>query len=225
MADEGTSLDVPDEERNREEFGLQDTKREQSAFPRARVTALLDIATRAAFAWACGPYQEAEATLATKLHPHLRPGMLLLAHRGYVGAAFWQSAAQTGADLLWRAERNTVLPGRRALDAGSFLSAVAGAWRGWSNTPRGVGRGALPLGDHSARPAAGTGRRTRRAVLGALGDQTAFRRDQDTFAGAQPHPARQDAGPSAAGGRRPHAGALRRAAPPTQRRAREGRGS
>ena len=127
VAYDGTSLDVPDERRNREEFGLPGSKRGQAAFPKARVTALLEIGTRVAFAWEHGPYREAEGKQAKRLHRHLQPGMLLLADRGYLGAALWRSAARTGADLLWRARRNTVLPVRRALADGSFLSEFAGA--------------------------------------------------------------------------------------------------
>ncbi|MDE0127340.1 MAG: transposase [Bryobacterales bacterium] len=44
-----------------------------------------------------------------------------------MGAALWRSAARSGADLLWRAKCNTVLPVRRALADGSFLSEFAGA--------------------------------------------------------------------------------------------------
>ena len=90
------------------------------------MTALLEIGTRVAFAWEYGPYREAEGQH-PGLHRHLQPRMLLLAERGYIGAALWRSAARTGADLLWRAKCNTVLPVRRALADGSFLSEFAGA--------------------------------------------------------------------------------------------------
>ena len=126
---------MPDERRNREEFGRPGTKKGQATFPKARVTALLEIGTRVAFAWEHGPYREAGGQQAKRLHRHLQPGMLLMADREYLGAALWRSAARTGADLLWRAKCNTVLPDRRALADGSFLSEFAGARRAWSNTP------------------------------------------------------------------------------------------
>ena len=127
LAYDGTTLGVPDERRNREEFGLPGTGRGEAAFPKARVTALVELGTRAAFAWEYGPYKESEREQAERLHAHLGRGTLLLADRSYLGAALWGSAARTGADLLWRARRNSTLPVRRALADGSFLSEFAGA--------------------------------------------------------------------------------------------------
>ena len=127
VAYDGTTLDVPDEQRNREEFGLPGAGRGQAAFPKVRVTALLELGTRAAFAWEHGPYRESERRQAERLHPHLRPGMLLLADRGYLGAALWRSAAERGADLLWRVRADTQLPISRVLADGSFLTSFANA--------------------------------------------------------------------------------------------------
>ena len=127
LAYDGTALDVPDQRRNREEFGLPGAARGQAAFPKARVTALVELGTRAAFAWEYGPYRESERKQAERLHRHLGPGTLLLADRGYLGAPLWRSAGRTGADLLWRVKRNTVLPLRQALADGSFLSDFGGA--------------------------------------------------------------------------------------------------
>jgi Transposase DDE domain len=63
-----------------------------------------------------------EVRLAREIVPHLRPGMLCLADRAFLGYALWREAAATGADLLWRARRIAVLPCLRRLDDGSYLS-------------------------------------------------------------------------------------------------------
>lgn len=52
--------------------------------------------------------------------------MLLLADRGYLGAALWRSAARSGADLLWRVRADTQLSPSQVLADGSFLSTFAG---------------------------------------------------------------------------------------------------
>ena len=89
-------------------------------------TALVELGTRAAFAWEYGPYRESERRQAERLHRHLEAGMLLLADRGYLGAALWRSAVRTGADPLWRVRCDTVLPLRQALPDGSYLSEFGG---------------------------------------------------------------------------------------------------
>ena len=127
VAYDGTTLELPDEERNREEFGLPGAGRGQAGFPKARVTALLEVGSRAAFAWEHGPYRESVRKQAERLHGHLLPGMLLLADRGYLGAALWRSAARSGADLLWRVRADTRLPPSQVLADGSFLSSFGGA--------------------------------------------------------------------------------------------------
>lgn len=126
LAYDGTTLDVPDERRNRERFGLPGAGRGKAALPKMRVTALVELGTRAAFAWEYGPYRESERKQAERLHRHLEAGMLLLADRGYLGAALWRSAVQTGADLLWRVQCDTLLPLRQALPDGSYLSEFGG---------------------------------------------------------------------------------------------------
>lgn len=127
LAYDGTTLNLPDEADNREEFGLPGSGRGQAAFPQARMTALVEVGTRAAFAWEYGPYREAEREQAERLHAHLGPGSLLLADRGFTGAELWNSAVCTGADLLWRVRRDTALPVRGLLPDGSYLSTFADA--------------------------------------------------------------------------------------------------
>ena len=122
LAYDGTTLDVPDERGNREAFGVPGAGRGKAAFPKVRVTALVELGTRAGLAWEQGPYRESEKAQALRLQAHLGPGMLLLADRGYLGAALFRAAAGTGAELLWRARRDLLLPEREVCSDGSFRS-------------------------------------------------------------------------------------------------------
>ena len=119
---DGTTLDLPDEAVNREAFGKPGASRGEAAFPQVRLTALVEVGTRVPLAWTQGPYRESETAQAQRLHDHLGPGQLLLADRGYLGKDHWQQAAATGAQLLWRARRDTDLPVDRVLADGSWLS-------------------------------------------------------------------------------------------------------
>lgn len=127
LAYDGTTLNLPDEADNREGFGLPGRGRGPAAFTPARVTALVELGTRVAFAWEYGPYQEAERVQAECLHRYLGPESLLLADRGFTGAGLWHSAVRTGADLLWRVRRDTALPVCGVLPDGSYLSTFADA--------------------------------------------------------------------------------------------------
>jgi len=100
---DGSTLSLPDKKGNREFFGLPGCSRGQTAFPKLRISMLLELGTRAPFAWYAGPYKESEQTQAKELLSSMGPGMLLLADRGYTGFPLWFRAKKTGADLLWRA--------------------------------------------------------------------------------------------------------------------------
>ena len=71
-----------------------------------------------------GPYATAERTLAAAVIERLQPGMLCLADRGFYSYALWKAACQTGADLLWRVQKNVQLPVEQRLADGSFLTHV-----------------------------------------------------------------------------------------------------
>ena len=129
MAFDGSSLNVADEEENRRFFGLPGCSRGSSAFPQARVTAMVEVGTRAAFAWHAGPLEESEAEHAERLLVHLSPGMLVLADRYYCGFPLWSRAAATGAQLLWRVKSNMRFPVVEALDDGSWRSVLRGSGR------------------------------------------------------------------------------------------------
>jgi len=123
VAIDGTCLDVADTSENDEWFGRPGVnKGEQAAFPQARVVAVAECGTHAVFDVAVGSYTTAENTLAREVIDRLKPGMLLLADRGFCGFPLWSRAAATGADLLWRA-MSTMRPRHVAtLDDGSWLA-------------------------------------------------------------------------------------------------------
>ena len=106
VAFDGSTLNVPDEATNRQAFGAPGASRGRAAFPQVRLTALVEVGTRAAFAWRAGAYDESEQAQVEALLPWLSTGMLVLADRGYCGFPLWRQAAGTGADLLWRMKAN-----------------------------------------------------------------------------------------------------------------------
>jgi hypothetical protein len=123
VAIDGTCLDVADTTENAAFFGRPGVnKGEQAAFPQARVVAVAECGSHAIFDAAVGPYTTAENTLAADLIDRLRPGMLVLADRGFCGFPLWSRAQATGCDLLWRA--TSVMKPRvvEALPDGSFLA-------------------------------------------------------------------------------------------------------
>jgi hypothetical protein len=125
LAIDGTTLDVPDSPANVAAFGRPATHRgERSAFPQVRVLGLAECGTHAILAAALGPLAAGETTLAPVLFGRLGAGMLLLADRGFVGFDLWRAAQATGAQLLWRAKTNQVLPVDHQLGDGSYLSRI-----------------------------------------------------------------------------------------------------
>lgn len=122
VAIDGSTLDLPDEKENDAYFGRPSSDRGESAFPKLRFAALLEIGTRAVFAVAMDKYKTSEITLAEKLLPDLKPGMLCLFDRGFLGFDFYSKTLKTGADCLFRVKKNYTLPCLKRLPDGSFLS-------------------------------------------------------------------------------------------------------
>jgi hypothetical protein len=125
MAVDGSSLDVADEAANAAVFGYPGASRGESAFPQARVLALVECGTHAMVAADIAPYACSEQAMATALLPaRLTPDMLVLADRNFYGFKLWQLAHASGAKLVWRVTANLKLPVQRALPDGSYLSTV-----------------------------------------------------------------------------------------------------
>jgi hypothetical protein len=119
---DGSTLDTADTRENEEAFGRPGASRGSSAFPKIRFVALLENGTHVLWGARMGPYATSELALAQEVVLNLRKGMLCLADRGLSSYKLWQTAAQTGADLMWRTRQNALLDVERRLADGSYLS-------------------------------------------------------------------------------------------------------
>jgi hypothetical protein len=119
---DGGTWDLADTRENAEAFGRPGASRGKSGYPQLRFVTLAECGTHVLFGAEVGDYGTGETTLARSVIEHLRPDMLCLADRGYVGFDLWCRAAKTGAALLWRVRRNQVLPCIERLEDGSYLS-------------------------------------------------------------------------------------------------------
>src|SRR5581483_1590812 len=121
---DGSTLDVADTAENEESFGRPGVSRGASAFPKLRFVGLLENGTHVLWAAQLAPYATDEITLAQQAAPNLRKGMLCLADRFFPSYELWQTAAKSGADLLWRTRQNARLDVDRRLPDGSYLSRI-----------------------------------------------------------------------------------------------------
>jgi len=121
---DGSTLDVADTVENDEAFGRPGASRGSSAFPKIRFVALLENGTHVLWAAHMDQYATDELTLAEKVIPSLRKGMLCMADRFFPSYKLWGMAAKTGADLLWRTRQNARLDVEKRLPDGSYLSRI-----------------------------------------------------------------------------------------------------
>jgi len=123
VAVDGFEADVPDSAANAAEFGYAGGHT-HSAFPKVRVVTLAECGTHAFLAAQVGPCARGEKTLAAGLWPRLQPGEMLVADRNFYSFAGWSAAADTGADLLWRAPTGLTLPIVKVLPDGTFATVL-----------------------------------------------------------------------------------------------------
>src|SRR5947208_2086515 len=76
-------------------FGRPPASRGASSFPQLRLLTLTETGTHAIFAVAVDRYEASEVGLAPELLQRLRPGMLCLADRAFVGFELWRAATAT----------------------------------------------------------------------------------------------------------------------------------
>ncbi len=119
---DGTTLDLPDAPELEARYGRPGASRGASSYPQLQLLSLTECGTHAIFAVALDRYDASEVRLAPALLARLRPEMLCLADRAFVGFELWREAAASGANLLWRLRANQVLPCRQRLADGSYLS-------------------------------------------------------------------------------------------------------
>ena len=121
------SLKVPDTRRNRWWLGRIRYRMGFAGYPTLRLMALAETGTRGLLGAALGSAADRdEATVARRLLPLLRPGMLVLLDRAFDANAFLREVAATGALLLARAKstRHPAVLGH--LPDGSYLSDLGG---------------------------------------------------------------------------------------------------
>lgn len=117
----GTTIDVADTPAIAAVFGRAGTGRGGgSAFPELRIVALGECGTHAIITAAMDSCDVGKVSLAKRMVSALKPGGA--GGRPRVTAHPLSAAADTGADLLWRAKTNAVLPVLERLPDGSFRS-------------------------------------------------------------------------------------------------------
>ena len=127
MAIDGFDWDTPDTEANASEFGYAGSDAERSAFPKVRVVTLSECASHAVVDAELGGIRgkgTGEQALARRLYQRLAPDWLLLADRNFYNWADWCTAADTGAQLLWRVKANLQLPVLEFGTDGSYTSVL-----------------------------------------------------------------------------------------------------
>jgi hypothetical protein len=119
---DGSTLEVADTTENAAAFGRPKNQKGAGGYPQLRFVSLVENGTHVLFASREGSYKAAEVTLAREVVGTLRPGMLCLAVRLFLGYELWNKAQATGADLLWRVGKTFLLPCQQRLEDGSYLS-------------------------------------------------------------------------------------------------------
>jgi hypothetical protein len=124
MAIDGVQLDVPDTADNEDEFGRGVSLGLDAPYPKVKVLGLGECGTHAVIDAHLGGVLVDERELARPLLNSLEPDMLLLADRGFYSRTFWDEAAATGAQLLWRVQSVLKLYVVTELADGSYLSVL-----------------------------------------------------------------------------------------------------
>jgi hypothetical protein len=135
---DGSTLDTADTAENEKAFGRPGASRGSSAFPKIRFVALLENGTHVLWAARMSKYRTDEITLAQEVVPALSKGMLCLADRFFPSYKLWRTAAQTGADLLWRTRQNARLDVDQRLPDGSYLSRIYASTSDRRNQRKGI---------------------------------------------------------------------------------------
>jgi hypothetical protein len=121
------SLKVPDTDRNRRWLGRIRYRMGFAGYPTLRLMTLAETGTRGLLGAALGSAAEGdEASLARRLLPLLRPGMLVLLDRAFDANAFLAEIAATGAMLLARSKSTRNPQVLEHLPDGSYLSCLDG---------------------------------------------------------------------------------------------------
>ena len=124
VALDGSTLELPAEVDNVEQFGYPGSRNGHAGYPHAQCAVLVECATHAILDANIGAYRDSEWSICRPMLRSLKPGMLCLADRGFRAYEYWRQAKDTGAQLLWRRRNDRQLPVHRMLDDGSYLSVI-----------------------------------------------------------------------------------------------------
>ena len=130
MAIDGFEWDAPDTKENAAAFGFAGAGADdagQPAYPKVRVVTVSECASHAVVDAAMGAVAgkgAGEQALARKLYRRLEEDWLLIADRNFFNWADWCTAADSGAQLLWRVKADLILPVLDLLPDGSYSSVL-----------------------------------------------------------------------------------------------------
>jgi hypothetical protein len=127
MAIDGFEWDAPATKANAAEFGYAVSDVDTSAFPKVRVVTVSECASHAVVDAEMGGITgkgSGEQTLARRLYRRLAEDWLLIADRNFYNWADWHTAADAGAQLLWRVKADLRLPVLEFLPDGSYTSVL-----------------------------------------------------------------------------------------------------
>lgn len=125
MAIDGFEWDAPDTKENAAEFGYAGSGVDRSAFPKARVVTVSECASHAVVDAAIGGITgkgSGEQALARRLYTRLETDWLVIADRNFYNWPDWCTAADSGAELLWRVKADLRLPVVEFASDGSYTS-------------------------------------------------------------------------------------------------------
>ena len=128
---DGSTLDVADTRENEAAFGRPGASRGSSAYPKIRFVSLVENGTHVLFGAEMAGCSTGEITLSKSALKRLKPGMLCLADRGFLGYELWKESQATGADLLWRGKKHLRLERQKELSDGSYLSRIYPSEHDW----------------------------------------------------------------------------------------------
>ena len=135
---DGSTMDVADTTENQQAFGRPGASRGSSAYPQIRFVSLVENGTHVLFGTEMAGCSTGEVTLTKQVLKQLKPGMLCLADRNFLGYELWKQAQATGADLLWRGKKHLRLEREQVLADGSYLSRIYPSERDWRKKTNGI---------------------------------------------------------------------------------------
>lgn len=121
---DGSTLHVQDSKANEAAYGRPGSANATAAWPQIRFVMLLENGTHVPFAAAMSGWRTSEVALTGTILDRLGEGMLCLADRLFYSYDMWEKAVATGADLLWRVQKQIRLPRLKTFSDRSYLSEV-----------------------------------------------------------------------------------------------------